>query len=49
MATTPVDAITTVAATLSGYVLPIGVVGLGVGATIFGLKFGWRLLRSFAK
>lgn len=47
MAATPVSTITTAASGLEDDLLAVAAVGLGVGATIFALRKGWRLLKGF--
>jgi len=47
MAATPVSVITTAVGGLSDDLLAVAVVGLGVGATIFAVKKGWRLVKGF--
>lgn len=44
---TAVSTITDAASGLKGDMLSIAGVGLGVGAAIFALRKGWRLLKGF--
>jgi len=43
----PVDVVTDAAAGMSDDLLGVAAVGLGVGASIFVLRKGWRLLKGF--
>lgn len=43
----PVSVVTDAAADMSDDLLGVAAVGLGIGATIFVLRKGWRLLKGF--
>jgi hypothetical protein len=47
MAATPVSTITTAASGMGDDLLAVAGVGLGVGATIFVVRKGWKLLKGF--
>jgi len=47
MAATPVSTITSAASGLSDDLLAVSAVGLGVGAMVFALRKGWKLLKGF--
>ncbi len=47
MSATPVSVITDAASGLQGDLMTVAGVGLGVGAAIFALRKGWRLLKGF--
>jgi hypothetical protein len=42
-----VDPITTASATFKDTLIAVAVVGLGIGASLYALRRGWRLLKSF--
>lgn len=44
-----VATITTAVGTLGADLLAVGAIGLGIGVSIFGLKKGYGLVRSFVK
>lgn len=44
-----VSTLTTAVATLGPDLLAVAAVGLGIGVSIFGLKKGYTLVRSFIK
>lgn len=47
MAATPVSIVTTAVDGLEGDLMQIATVGLGIGAAIFALRKGWKVVKSF--
>lgn len=46
MAQTPTSVITSETANLDADLLTVGAIGVGIGATLFALRKGWKVVRS---
>lgn len=47
MSATPVTTVTGAVSTMQDDLLTIGATGLGIGAAIFALRKGWKVVKSF--